>query len=421
MDLLYLFRHSAHGDEELRYSLRSVERHVPWVEKVWILGDRPAWLTSDTELLTVVPHAGLVGRFGWEGAQTNFFRLMVLGAAIGGLSEEFLLMCDDYVLLDTLTESDARREWCHKDLAGETKREGLGSWREQLWRTIDELGRRGLPRVNFEPHRPQRLTKSRILAAHEEFRDLCCEPMREGVLGLTATLNLALAREGFPLTKLAEHGRHAGFHRTAPTLEAVRAACAGQACLNFDDGAYGPGLRRFLAEAFPAPSRYEAADAAPIDPVPITPSVPSPVPSKAMPMSASDRPVRPTVPARSAKAASLDYANVCRVTGTPEELILDFALQTDPSAPIGPADRRVVLSPRTAKRVAAALTAAVSHHEKLFGPLETDLTRRLQATPSRPVPPVERRSPALAAVAAAPPAEVVTVEHEGRSVPITVA
>jgi hypothetical protein len=39
--------------------------------------------------------------------------------------------------------------------------------------------------------------------------------------------------------------------------------CFWKTFLNLDDGAFGPGLHRHLAQQFPAPSRYERPEPAP--------------------------------------------------------------------------------------------------------------------------------------------------------------
>lgn len=75
------------------------------------------------------------------------------------------------------------------------------------------------------------------------------------------------------------------------------------------------------------------------------------------------------------------YANFVRVTGTPEELIVDFGLNKQVSGdspdPIH-LTQRLVLNFFTAKRLAGALQMAVQRHEMAFGVLETDVQRRLQ-------------------------------------------
>ena len=74
------------------------------------------------------------------------------------------------------------------------------------------------------------------------------------------------------------------------------------------------------------------------------------------------------------------YANFCRVTGTPEELIVDFGLNkqvTGPSPETIQLTQRIIVNFFTAKRLAYALQMAVARHEQAFGVLETDVQRRV--------------------------------------------
>ena len=74
------------------------------------------------------------------------------------------------------------------------------------------------------------------------------------------------------------------------------------------------------------------------------------------------------------------YANFCRVTGTPEELILDFGLNAQPfGVPTEPVEvkQRIVTNYFTAKRMLQALMMSVQRHEAAFGVLETDVQKRV--------------------------------------------
>jgi hypothetical protein len=82
------------------------------------------------------------------------------------------------------------------------------------------------------------------------------------------------------------------------------------------------------------------------------------------------------------------YANFFRVTGTPEELVLDFGLNTQQVTPSGSPEsvrlnQRLVLSFYTAKRLLNALQWAVSRYEGNFGVLETDFQKRIRSQPGR--------------------------------------
>ena len=75
------------------------------------------------------------------------------------------------------------------------------------------------------------------------------------------------------------------------------------------------------------------------------------------------------------------YANFCRVTGTPEELIIDFGLNPQPvGIPTEPikVGQRIIVNFFTAKRLLGALSMSVQRHEAVFGVLETDINKRLR-------------------------------------------
>ncbi len=78
------------------------------------------------------------------------------------------------------------------------------------------------------------------------------------------------------------------------------------------------------------------------------------------------------------------YANFCRVTGTPEEVILDLGLNPNPFGP--PTEpihvkQRIIVNYFTAKRMLAALQYTVQRHEAAFGVLEVDVQKRVQRQP----------------------------------------
>ena len=82
--------------------------------------------------------------------------------------------------------------------------------------------------------------------------------------------------------------------------------------------------------------------------------------------------------------SAASYANFCRVTGTPEELIIDFGLNSQPfGTPTEPVHitQRIVTNYFTAKRMLHALHLSVQRHEQAFGVLETDVNKRVVGRP----------------------------------------
>jgi hypothetical protein len=73
------------------------------------------------------------------------------------------------------------------------------------------------------------------------------------------------------------------------------------------------------------------------------------------------------------------YSNFCRVTATPEEVILDFGLNPQPFATGRQevkANQRIVMNFYTSKRLLTALGMTIQRHEQTFGAIELDVRRR---------------------------------------------
>uniref|UniRef100_A0A8C6T3L1 N-acetylglucosamine-1-phosphotransferase subunits alpha/beta n=1 Tax=Neogobius melanostomus TaxID=47308 RepID=A0A8C6T3L1_9GOBI len=83
-------------NEELRYSLRSVEKHAPWVRHVFIVtnGQIPSWLNLDNPRVTVVTHQDIflnnshLPTFSSPAIEAHIHR-------IPGLSQKFIYLNDD--------------------------------------------------------------------------------------------------------------------------------------------------------------------------------------------------------------------------------------------------------------------------------------------------------------------------------------
>ncbi len=106
----------------------------------------------------------------------------------------------------------------------------------------------------------------------------------------------------------------------------------------------------------------------------------------------ADQPKMDTPPAQAQiptdqSTLSTVYTNFCRVSVTPEELVLDFGLnpqvsptQTEPVK----LTHRVVMNFFTAKRLLLALNNVVVQHENAYGALELDFQKRFRTVP-RPI------------------------------------
>jgi len=94
-------------NEELRYSLRSIEVNAPWVRHIYIVtsGQVPHWLNTDNPRVTVVPHEAIwqdtsfLPSFSSPSIESQLHR-------IPGLSEMFVYLNDDVMFGRPLTPDD---------------------------------------------------------------------------------------------------------------------------------------------------------------------------------------------------------------------------------------------------------------------------------------------------------------------------
>ncbi len=289
IDVVYVFKHSCAQDLEILYSLRSVAANLRWVNKVWILGDRPTWLAEDTTLVQHVSHAELAWIGRWRLPVRNNFILTLLASLIPRLSQEFLWFADDYIILQPLTPVDLQVPRAIEDMKKVTTR-GKGIWKESLWRTYSTLTRLGFPGLNFEFHGPQFYRREWIWEAFHDFRDFVSEDRFYGLLVHTAILNYVCKQYGHTPRYVPEEGKFIGVYPEYVVGFKANKIVAGQAdnaCeperpgvaassteqrvsvsdlihgaegkffLNFTDRSFRGPVEAYLAERFSQPCKYE--------------------------------------------------------------------------------------------------------------------------------------------------------------------
>ncbi len=89
---------------------------------------------------------------------------------------------------------------------------------------------------------------------------------------------------------------------------------------------------------------------------------------------AAPRPTKPAVRWENAGVKSV-YANVCNVTGTREEVVLDFGIHNPWDQAVANAANiqltsRILMSPHACRRLALMLQALTREYEARYGPLE---------------------------------------------------
>ncbi|MCO4292870.1 stealth family protein [Solitalea sp. MAHUQ-68] len=83
------------NNDELRFSLRSVEKHAPWIRKIFIVtdGQTPEWLDTTNSKIQIVDHKEILPPESLPCYNSNVLEYFIY--KIPGLSEHFLFSNDD--------------------------------------------------------------------------------------------------------------------------------------------------------------------------------------------------------------------------------------------------------------------------------------------------------------------------------------
>jgi hypothetical protein len=256
VDIVYLFRHSKYDDLEIRYSLRSVAKHAPFIRKVWIFGSKPAFISDDKSIIEHVPQEYLAPLLNLKQTVRDDCTLLLLASLIPDLAFHFLRFADDYILLQPVMREHFCKPRALQDLSQATTR-GTGKWKEQLWRTFDVLTKHGYTGHNFEVHVPQPLNKKLVFETYMAFRPFTRTERYGGILSETAMFNYAIRHFGQSFKWLHDDDSRAGFYGKCPTPNELADVCQNKLFLSFDDGAFGAPVQKFLQKMFPIRCKYE--------------------------------------------------------------------------------------------------------------------------------------------------------------------
>lgn len=93
------------NNDELKFALRSVEKNIPWINKIYIITDNqiPEWLNTNNEKIKVVFHNEFIPKENLPLFNSEAIESFL--ADIPELSEHFLYGCDDMYIAKPLDKS----------------------------------------------------------------------------------------------------------------------------------------------------------------------------------------------------------------------------------------------------------------------------------------------------------------------------
>jgi hypothetical protein len=150
MDVVYICRSGP--NEELRYSIRSVEKHMPH-RSIWVIGQKPEWYQGN--FIEVENYKAK-----YLNARANLKALV----NSKDISEDFILMNDDFFIMRKI---EAVSYFYHGTLDERAEANeqltSTGSYTRLLQRTNDQLVKMGVKSpLNYELHIPMRINKEKF-------------------------------------------------------------------------------------------------------------------------------------------------------------------------------------------------------------------------------------------------------------------
>lgn len=239
VDVVYpLGNGSKWNDGELRYSLRSLEKNFPDLGRVFIVGHKPSWLVGVEHIPMADVHK--------HNKDANIID-KVLAACRNGLSDKFLFMSDDQILLQPTAFADMR-PYHYGDLRHKKESFWGNKWKQRLRATKDVLEKAGHTTLHYDSHVPTPYGREAFIKAVTKF------PYRDGGGFTINTLacNAAGGNDGHPMGDLKKT-----LESPVEDADQIRRDLEGKTFLGYNDAGLTDGLKAVLAEMFGARSRYE--------------------------------------------------------------------------------------------------------------------------------------------------------------------
>ena len=170
-DLIYILKADI-DTEELKYSLRSVEKNFP-INRVWFVGGQPKGFRNVVRL-----QHEQVGNSKWEMIRSSMWKVV----NDERLSEDFFLFNDDFFVMEPV-DTDSFRNFVDGTLERRIdelhSESGMNAYTRTLFKLEQELKTMHEPTMNFDVHLPMLLNKEQVRSTLYK----CSSPQMRSAIG----------------------------------------------------------------------------------------------------------------------------------------------------------------------------------------------------------------------------------------------
>ena len=226
-DVVYILKKDVTADE-LRYSLRSVVKNLPY-RKVWFYCGCPEGIEPDEYVQHVQE-----GATKWERARSSVIRI----CENEDITEKFWLFNDDFFILQPIKSEEPHHRGLLRDHIREVEKRHNGMqtlYTRHLRQCYQQLREAGYSCLDYALHAPMLVDRELMLEAINAF-PTC--PMFRSLYGNYAQIG-GRYRKDYKLLKTTDRP-----DKDAPVISTSNKTFSGE-------------VTRFIMETFPEPSKYE--------------------------------------------------------------------------------------------------------------------------------------------------------------------
>lgn len=234
-DLVYILgTGSAWQNNEIRYSLRSVEMFLQDFGNVYIIGNRPTWFN---EHVIEIPAKDL-----HKNKARNIMEKIYIACCDPRISENFMLFNDDYFLLKNI--SAINYPYYYKCDLNYTVKVNVGEYQHHAQATLDLMLANNLPIFNFDSHYPIIYNKTKFRTLVEKLN----LNIPYGFIARSTYCNY-YGIKGFekPDCKISHPYR----------IERIQQLNEHRECFSTSEQAINLAMQKYLKQLYPNKSKYE--------------------------------------------------------------------------------------------------------------------------------------------------------------------
>lgn len=242
LDLVYVLGSgTAWRNNEIRYSLRSVEKNLTNYRNIFVVGENPGF----TQNIIHIPFPDMYGQLNADG---NMIEKVLAACNHPMLSDNFVYMNDDAYFIKPL-DATAITPFHKGDLNSlpasfwaETH------WRKRLYNTLITLQAYGLTTLHFDHHAPVIFNKAAFVETMQQFN--YAHDIGLNIKSLYGNINT-------PFAPMLSHEKVKVFSKMS--LAQIESLTANATYLAINDAGINSALKVFMQQSFPEQCRYEAS------------------------------------------------------------------------------------------------------------------------------------------------------------------